>query len=763
MKMLNQLFPKLGARGLVCLLGLLFTSSTFGQATITSIPTLGGSIFSATAMNNSGQVVGFSATYGNAAQHAFLFSGGVLTDLGTLGGTFSSASGINNAGQIIGDSYVQNNVADHAFLLSGGVATDLGTLGGTKSIAVAINGAAQVAGNSQLQGNSGQRAFLYTGGTLVNLGTLGGSSSLAVALNNAGQIAGNSSLPNNAAQHAFLYSGNALNDLGTLGGSDSTASGLNDAGQVVGASETANFDAHAFVFHNGLMTDLGTLGGTDSSAYAINNSGQVIGDSTTASGESHAFLYQNGVMTDLGTLGGDFSTASAVNSLGQVVGKSDNASFTTRPFLWQNGAMVDLNSMLPANSGWDLRSAPFINDAGQIVGLGFYNGGLSWYLLSLQAANQPPVADAGADQTVECPTAAVLDGSKSRDPEQNPLTFEWREGSTLLGNGVKLSVQFPLGSHLITLTVTDSAQATAQSTVRVNVVDTTPPAVSMPAGLTVPANSHHQAAVPDLLASLSASDNCTAPDHLVKTQNPPAGTVIGLGVHPVTVTVADAAGNTASCNTLLTVGEKRELVLLCPPAITLHAHHDCEAMVPELKTCVRLSEHSRPVHPLTKTQNPPPGTLLGLGTHPISVTLTDAAGNTAMCTVSLRVVDKSPPVIHSAVASPNILLQPTGQMVPVTVTVSASDNCDAAPISRILSIRSNEDGHGRSDRKAPDWEITGALTANLRAEQAHGEGERIYTIKVQCTDASGNDSTKEVKVVVEKNHHSDRHTESHSK
>ena len=86
-------------------------------------------------------------------------------------------------------------------------------------------------------------------------------------------------------------------------------------------------------------------------------------------------------------------------------------------------------------------------------------------------------------------------------------------------------------------------------------------------------------------------------------------------------------------------------------------------------------------------------------------------------------------------------------MAPVTVTASASDICDAAPVCKITSVSSNEPVNGTGDGDtAPDWVITGNLTANLRAERA-GSG-RVYTITVACTDASGNSSTKTTAVTV---------------
>ena len=80
-------------------------------------------------------------------------------------------------------------------------------------------------------------------------------------------------------------------------------------------------------------------------------------------------------------------------------------------------------------------------------------------------------------------------------------------------------------------------------------------------------------------------------------------------------------------------------------------------------------------------------------------------------------------------------------MVSVAEAVDATDDSGDPPSCVITGVTSNENISG-------DWEITGDLTVDLRAERdGNGDG-RVYTITVTCTDGSDNSSDGTVAVTV---------------
>jgi len=92
------------------------------------------------------------------------------------------------------------------------------------------------------------------------------------------------------------------------------------------------------------------------------------------------------------------------------------------------------------------------------------------------AVNHPPVADAGPDQ-VTWQDSVRLDGSRSYDPDGDPISFSWRVVGSKLAEITGGSTPIPVvkflsgwGDYTFELTVTDSFGATSTATTHVRVV-----------------------------------------------------------------------------------------------------------------------------------------------------------------------------------------------------------------------------------------------------------------------------------------------------
>jgi CSLREA domain-containing protein len=124
-------------------------------------------------------------------------------------------------------------------------------------------------------------------------------------------------------------------------------------------------------------------------------------------------------------------------------------------------------------------------------------------------------------------------------------------GVSIDRTGVPAGNLFPVGVTTVTYTATDASGNHAVATQTVTVIDNTPPVITSCAPpQSAGANGSGQAAVPDFTTTVVANDNCAVTSI---TQSPAAGTVVGIGTTPVTITVKDAANNTATCNTSFTV------------------------------------------------------------------------------------------------------------------------------------------------------------------------------------------------------------------
>ena len=291
------------------------------------------------AINADGQVVGSAADIVTGDQHAVIWTDGSAVEISPLGGPYSSANAINDTGTVVGESTISARIGDtnevHAFVWDRGDMRDLG-MAGRNSSANAINAAGTIVG--------------YEGDNLGN-------------------------------PHAMLWQDGVGHRLDHFDVGFSTAVAINDARQVVltAYASGAGGIPRSYMSEDGPLTGLGPF-----QATALNASGQVIGYQATPLPEVRPLLWDGaGVryLADSTTLG----LPIAINDRGEIVGSTWTDDGIEHAVIWDGSAAHDLNTgAVQSSAGWELARATAINNAGQIVGFGLFEGELRAFLLTPQ-------------------------------------------------------------------------------------------------------------------------------------------------------------------------------------------------------------------------------------------------------------------------------------------------------------------------------------------------------------------------------------------
>src|SRR5439155_920492 len=232
-----------------------------------------------------------------------------------------------------------------------------------------------------------------------------------------------------------------------------------------------------------------------------------------------------------------------------------------------------------------------------------------------------------------------------------------------------------LGVTTVTLHVKDGAGNESTCTATFTVTDNTPPTITTCApDQSAFANGVCQAPVPDFTSGVVATD-CNGSTPLSITQTPTAGTLVGLGVTTVTLHVKDGASNESTCTATLTVTDNTPpTITTCAPNQSAFANGLCQAPVPDFTSGVVATDCNGST-PLSITQTPAAGTLVGLGTTTVTLHVKDGATNESTCTATFTVTDNTPPTLNCS---------------PVP-SASADGSCQAA-VPNVLSGVTVSDG-----------------------------------------------------------------------
>ena len=204
--------------------------------------------------------------------------------------------------------------------------------------------------------------------------------------------------------------------------------------------------------------------------------------------------------------------------------------------------------------------------------------------------------------------------------------------------------------------------------------DTTAPTITCPPTQNETPDASCMFTLPDYTGLATAIDNCGT---VSVTQTPTPGTVVGIGNTTITLEASDGT-NLSSCTFDVVVSDTSAPTITCPADQNVDYDSSCQFTLQDYTSLATTTDACDPAPVIT--QNPPAGTVIS-ATTTITLTTTDASGNSDFCTFDVIPTDATPPSL-SCPADQNEILDANCEFVVPDYTSLAFviDNCDPNPL-----------------------------------------------------------------------------------
>lgn len=193
----------------------------------------------------------------------------------------------------------------------------------------------------------------------------------------------------------------------------------------------------------------------------------------------------------------------------------------------------------------------------------------------------------------------------------------------------------------VLMTAVDLSGNIGSCSIFITAIDTLNPTVTCLSDTSLAVTGTCSMTVPNLAGTHNAVDNCAPSNLLTFSQTPLPGTVV---TNPVGIVISytDTSGNSGTCITQVIPIESVNPSITCPPAQSMSNGVSCFGLIPDLTALATVTDNCTGY---TLTQQPAPGTNLISGTHVITLTASDLAGNSASCTTSFTIIETQAPSI----------------------------------------------------------------------------------------------------------------------
>jgi gliding motility-associated-like protein len=268
------------------------------------------------------------------------------------------------------------------------------------------------------------------------------------------------------------------------------------------------------------------------------------------------------------------------------------------------------------------------------------------------------------------------------------------------------SDNYPVGTTLVTWTVTDIYGNNSSCTMSITVVDDEAPEVTCPSDITV----NNDLGVCEALVTIDlpiSSDECgilTVVNDYNGTEN--ASDVYPVGTTTVTWTITDINGNVSNCSTNITVVDNEVPSITCPADITQQNDLGvCGALViVPVPVIFDNCGTSTLVNNYTGTDNAT--AVYPVGTTTLCWTITDIYGNSTTCCSAVTVNDAEIPSIF---CPENVSITNEAGVCNAVVIVDApvvSDNCGIASVVNNINGTTNASGTYPVGTTIVVWTVT---------------------------------------------------------
>ncbi len=230
-----------------------------------------------------------------------------------------------------------------------------------------------------------------------------------------------------------------------------------------------------------------------------------------------------------------------------------------------------------------------------------------------------------------------------------------------------------LGQNPVVLTVTDVNGNQSSCNATVTVVDNVPP-TAICQDLTVTLDGSGNASITASQVDNGSSDNCAIQSITLSNDS---FTCADLPSATVTLTVTDAAGNTSTCSSTVTILEDEDPVAICQDVVV-----DLDPTGNVTVSGAQLGSGSTDNCAVANISvNPAAFNCSDIGANAVTVTVTDVGGNTASCNATVTVADNLPPDAFCQDITIQLDANGNASIGASDVDNGSSDNCGIEQLS----------------------------------------------------------------------------------